>query len=99
MYNFADDNSLYVIAKTVAESKNTLKYESEVIINQFKNNEMIVNPEKFQAIILDKQKYDYSNETVKFDNITIETLSSVRLIGVQLDNKLNLSSCCKSSYL
>ena len=33
MYNFADDNSLYVIAKTVAESKNTLKYESEVIIN------------------------------------------------------------------
>ena len=73
MYNFADDNSLYVIAKTVAESKNTLKYESEVIINQFKNNEMIVNPEKFQAIILDKQKYDYSNETIKFDNITIET--------------------------
>ena len=35
---------------------------------------MIVNPEKFQAIILDKQKYDYSNETIKFDNITIETL-------------------------
>ena len=60
---------------------------------------MIVNPEKFQAIILDKQKYDYSNETIKFDNITIETLSSVRLIGVQLDNKLNLSSCYKSSYL
>ena len=32
---------------------------------------MIVNPEKFQAIILDKQKHDYSNETIKFDEKTV----------------------------
>ena len=51
MYNFADDNSLSVISKTVAELKNILQPELEVVINWFKNNEMIVNPEKFQAII------------------------------------------------
>ena len=48
-------NSLSAAAKTVTESKNTLQSESEVIINWFKNNKMIVNPEKFQVIILDKQ--------------------------------------------
>ena len=52
---------------------------------------MIVNPEKFQAITLDKQKYDYSNETIKFGNKTVETIASVRLLGVQLDDKLNYS--------
>ena len=62
---------------------------------------MIVDPEKFQAIILDKQKYDYSNETIKFDNKTVEPVSSVRLLGIQLDDKINfglhVSSICKSA--
>ena len=59
----SDDNSLSAAAKTVTKLKSTLQSESEVIINWFKNNKMIVNPEKFQVIILDKQawlfKWDY----------------------------------------
>ena len=90
MHSFADDNSLSAAAKTVTESKNTLKSESEVTINWLKNNKMIVNQEKFQAIILDKQKHDYSHETIKFDNKTVGTVSSVRLLGIKLDDKLNL---------
>ena len=62
---------------------------------------MIVDPEKSQAIILDKQKHDYSNETIKFDNKTVETMSSFRLQGIQLDEKLNfslhVSNICKSA--
>ena len=64
IYNFADGNSLSAAVKTVTELKNTLQSNSEVIINWFKNNKMIVNPEKFKAVILDKQKYDCSNETI-----------------------------------
>ena len=71
MYNFADDNSLSAAAKTVTELKNTLHSESKVIINWFKNNKMLVNHEKFRAIILDKQTPDYSNEAIKFDNKSI----------------------------
>ena len=62
---------------------------------------MIVNPEKFQAVIIDKQKHDYSNETIKFDNKIVATVSSVRLLGIQLDDKLNFSlhvnNICKSA--
>ena len=101
MHNFADGNSLSAAAKTVTELKNTLQSESEVIINWFKNNKMIANPEKFQAIILDKQKHDYLNEIIKFDNKAVETVSFVRLLGSQLDDKLNLSlhvsNICKSA--
>ena len=87
--------------KDIAELKNILQSESEVVINWFKNNKTIVNPEKFQAIILDKQKHCYSNETIKFDKETVKTVSSVRLLGVQLDDKLNfslhVSHICKSA--
>ena len=113
MYNFADDTSLSAIAKTHAELKHTLQSESEVVINWFKNDKRIVNPEKFQAIILDKprkpeietsfdkQKHDYSNETIEFDNKIIETVSSASVLGVQLGYKLNfslhVSNICKSA--
>ena len=101
MHNFADDNSLSAAAKTVTELKIILQPESDVIINWFKKNKMIVNREKFQGIILNKQKHNYSNETIKFDNKTVETVSSVRLLGIQLDDKLNfslqVSNNCKSA--
>ena len=94
------DNSLSS-ANTVTELKNTLQCESEVIVNWLKNNKMLAHSEKFQAIILDKQKHDYSNETIKFDNNTVETVSSVRFLGIQLGDKLNfslhVSNICKSA--
>ena len=62
---------------------------------------MIVNPGKFQAIILDKQKHDYSSETIEFDYKIIEAVVSVRLLGVQLNDKLKfslyVSNICKSA--
>ena len=59
MYNFADDISLSVTTMTVAEFQNT---DSDVVINWFKSNKMIVNPENSKQS-WNKQKYDYLNET------------------------------------
>ena len=54
LYNFADDNTLSAFATTVSELIKILESESEVVIDWFKINKMVVNPDKFQAIILDK---------------------------------------------
>ena len=70
MYNFKDDNPLSAIAKNVKELKTTLQSELGVVINWFKNNKMIVNPEKFQAIILYKQKL--SNEKLSRSNLILK---------------------------
>ena len=32
----------------------TLKNKSKLVVNQFRNNNMIVNPDKFQLILLQK---------------------------------------------
>ena len=62
---------------------------------------MIVNPDKFQVIIIDKKKGDHSNKNVVIDNKQIKTVPSIELLGIQLDDKLNfspyISNICKSA--
>ena len=62
---------------------------------------MVVNPDNFQAIILDKRKRDHTDEHITVDNQQIKVVSSVKLLGLQLDKKLNfnlhISNICKSA--
>ena len=100
VHNFADDNTLSAFAENVSKLINILQSESEVITDWFKKNQMIVNPDKFQVIIIDKQKGDNTNESVVIDNKQIKSVPSVELLGIQLDDKLNfsphISNICKS---
>ena len=43
---------------------------------------MIVNPDKFQVIIIDKKKEDHTNENVVIDNKQIKNIPSVELLGI-----------------
>ena len=73
LYNFADDNTLSAFATTVSELIKILESESEVVIDWFKINKMVVvNPDKFQAIILDKRKRDHTDEHITVDNQQIK---------------------------
>ena len=78
-----------------------LESESEVVIDWFKINRMVVNPDKFQAVTLDKRKRDHTDEHITVDNQQIKVVSSVKLLGLQLDDKLNfnlhISNICKSA--
>ena len=75
LYNYADDNTISAFANTINELINILQSESETAISWFQNNEMIVNPEKFQAIIPSKF-------TLRFNEYEIESENSVVLLGV-----------------
>ena len=64
-------------------------------------NKMIVNPNKFQAIVLNKKLSDLTNVNFQIDNQVIRSVSSVELLGIQIDDKLNsslhISKICKSA--
>ena len=66
----------------------------------FKKKKMVVNQDKFQAIALDKRKRDHIDERITVDNRQIKVVSSVKRLGLQLDDKLNsnlhISNICKS---
>ena len=60
-------------------------------------NKMIVNPNKFQTILLNNKRSDLTNTNFQ----VIKSASSVELLGIQIDDKLNfnlhISKICKSA--
>ena len=53
-HNFADNNTLFAFAKNVSKLINILQSESELIIDWFKKNQMILNSDEFQLLMIDK---------------------------------------------
>ena len=45
-------------------------------------NKMIVNPDKFQTIVLNKTRSDLTNTNFEVDNQVIKSVSSVELLGI-----------------
>ena len=67
-----------------------LKEESESAVKWFRENNMIANPDKFHAVVLQKgNKNNNTNNTLNIRNITMNTSKSVKLSGTTIDNKLN----------
>ena len=62
---------------------------------------MIVNPGKFEAIIIDKHKGNHTNQTINIDQKEIKAVSKVKLLGIEIDDKLNfnhpINNICKSA--
>ena len=87
--NFADDNMIYTVKKDLNELLRLLEKESEVAIKWFSNNKMIVNPKKFQAIIINRQNRSNHNCCLTINNAEIKSKKSVTFLGIEIDNKLN----------
>ena len=100
-HNFADDNSLSEFEPNVKNLKIILESESEKAISWFQSNKMIFNPGKFQGIIFDKKKQNHTAEYISIDQKNIKTSSSVKLLGVHIDDKLNfnlhITKICRSA--
>ena len=50
-----------------------------------------MNPGKFQAIIFDKQTGNHTNQIKKIDQKEVKAASKVKVLGMQLDDKLNFN--------
>ena len=97
-HNFADGNTLSSFAKTIENLISILESESEIAINWFNSNNMIVNPGKFQATIFDKHKGNHTSRTI---NKLIKAEAKIKLLGIEIDDKLNfnyhINNICKSA--
>ena len=100
LHNFADENTS-AFAETILELIDILQSEYEIVNDWFKNNKMIVNPDRFQIILLNKTKSDHTNQRIVVDNQNVKVVSSVEVLGIEIDDKLNFnlhfSSICRSA--
>ena len=80
----------------------TLEQESESGVSWFKQNEMIVKADKFQAVILNKKESE-ANYKLTIDNNDIEFTESVKLLDIRIDDRLwfdqNISNLCSKAAM
>ena len=78
-----------------------LQSGSEIAVDWFKNNKIIVHSDKFQAIFLDKRKSDHTYQRIVVNNQNLKVVSSVELLGIKIGDKLNynlhISNVCRSA--
>ena len=86
LHNFADDHTITVTCNTLTGLLKTLEQESESAVGWFKQNEMIVNADKCQAIILNKKESEAKYKLTIDDN-DIESTKSVKLLGITIDDR------------
>ena len=99
----ADDNTISAVSKITDDLLITLKNESELPVNRFREYNMIVNQDKFQAMVLQKQDKNSQTNSLNIDNKIIETTISVKLLGITIDNQLrfdeNIPNLCNKSSM
>ena len=64
LFNFAVDNTISAFSETVEGLINILQTETEKSFDWMENNDMIVNPDKFDAIILTKDRRDNTGREI-----------------------------------
>ena len=89
LHNFADDSTILSAEFSVEKLLKTLERESQIATDCFKENNMIANADKFQAIIV-KRNSDMCNQyTLNIDGNQVTSEKSVKLLVIYIDNKLS----------
>ena len=98
--NFADDNTTYAPRNSLEQLIKLLEKEGKSAIDWFIMNNMIVNPDKFQAMIMSCNKTENKHD-LNTNNSIISSVDSVILLGIEIDSKLNfekhISTICKKA--
>ena len=70
LHNFADDNTISAVSQTISDLIHLLAFKSNLAIDWFRWNSMIVNPDKFKAIVLTKARQDTSGISIYLRGIS-----------------------------
>ena len=69
-----------------------IQEEFENTIGWFCSNEMVVNPDKFQSIIINRLGKLKDSYELLIDNHKIDSENSLTLLGIKIVNKLNIET-------
>ena len=101
LLNFADGNTISAAEKTIEDLISTLGEECQATIEWFKMNEMIVNLDKFQAIIIKINSKMKDSYPLNINDQKFNTENCVKFLGIELDSKLcfeqHISTLCKKA--
>ena len=102
LHNFADDNTISALqGSTISDLVDSLTEKSNLAIEWFHTNSMIVNPDKFKAIVLTKSKQDTAGIPIGLRGHCIDSQNTVTLSEIMIDCKISfekhVSGLCKTA--
>ena len=89
LVNLADDHIITATCHTLQWLLKTLELESKSAVSWFKQNKMIVNADKFQAIVLNKKESE-TKYKLTTDDYDTESIKSVKLPSRGIDDRQRL---------
>ena len=89
--NFADDTTIYSCSPYFEQATLKLSNDTHLILNWFRINSMVVNPDKFQIMFLGSN-IDNSKITFMIQNKRVKSRSEVKLLGITIDGKLSFTT-------
>ena len=102
LHNFADDNTITAVCDQLADLITILEAEGELSVGCFRENEIVVNSDKFQAIILNRKEAQAAHKYI-IDNKEIKTTNSIKLLGININDQLkfneHISILCSSAAM
>ena len=82
MLNFDYDNTISVAENTIEGLISTLEKESQAAINWFVSNKIIINPDIFQAMVVEKNNKMKDSYSLNTNQEVIYSENCVTLLGV-----------------
>ena len=92
--NFADDNTIFKCSNSIDSVITSLQADLSSCLSWFSANQLVANPDKFQMIFLGIRDPSYSLYIAGKKVIT--SSESVKLLGIEIDNKLSFRSHIES---
>ena len=94
--SYADDNTPYVIGKSVKEAINSLKEESDELLYWFANTQMKATTDNCHLLTISSDKV-----SIYVDSYNIKSCKCEKRLGITIDNKLkfntNVDEICKKA--
>ena len=104
LFMYADDHQLYVTGSDCNIASSRLQYQGNLAMSWYRDNFLLANTEKFQFLPINPRNIhsDKQTEILQIEDQIITNTSQIKLLGVEIDDKLNFAShisniCIKAS--
>ena len=92
LHDFAADKIIFAEAINIEQLIKMVKEESEIAIDWFKANGMIVNPDKFQATEIKINRHMLNSYPLNKMDENINPEAGVKLFGIDTNDKLTFDN-------
>ena len=94
LFMYADVHQLYVTGSEYNIVSSRLQNQGKLAMSWYRNNFLLANTEKFQCLTINPRNIDSDkqNEALEIEDQIIINTSQIKLLGVEIDDKLNFTN-------